>query len=255
MKTLEFNKHIMNIMKIPVDVENTTLLINVNTTLFQILTCKELIRLSLIQISYKNKTQSHSYALFESINGIERLINKNENILKLCLYNIQMKYNFRLLLRKYRSIERKLLSNCKYKYNRIQLYKKLKNSNEITKSTCENKCDIISDENLTQQFNHLISMLKKRNEEKLDVMPMKLENQRKFFCDHHENQLQQIISEKYDKNALFIKYLRFKLKVENFKMKFLNNGGKNKQSCNNYNENSSNDTGYLSESYDNETWV
>jgi hypothetical protein len=191
------------------------------------MTCKQFMKLALEQT--KNDFKNGSYALFECSNGIERLINKNDNISNLLM---QINDNYELILRKCHSIEKKLQIKQQKSSTVKAYYKKAKyminkenNFHEIEKKYQEKF--IKTEEKLNKSTKMLMesNIYEDLSATKSKTCSVNHPNLSKL-CKYHRNQLNEMISEKYKDNVTFLKFLHMKLIQQNMN---INNGESSKK--------------------------
>jgi hypothetical protein len=190
---------------------------------------------------------ARTYAMFESVNGVERLVNANE-----CVIELQAKWsnhsNAEFVIRKFHPVEKKLTSpststsssSSSLNEQRIRkCYKKLKAAKKIeqiqreqsNKQELNNIYEQINEDNKENatvsadvvQLNYLKQVL--QNEMKLKRQAKKLQQARELRqkeketepkqCAFHEEKLSTNLNAKLVENINFLKFLHFKLKVSN----------------------------------------
>ena len=159
------------------------------------ITCKQFMKYALEQSNYDRKNSP--FALFEFSNGIEELISRHENISKILQ---RLNANNKLILRKCHSIEKNLQVKQQKPMTVKAYYKKAKVI-ELAKEKKIMKTETKMEPLVNKVSSAIISSNNFPN----------LSN----LCNHHKNQLNEIISDKYKENSTFLTYLHMKLKKQN----------------------------------------
>lgn len=189
-------------VQIPVQIGSNKLMINLNE-LQSTLTCKDFIELVLNKCKLnKTKHVLNTYALFEHVNGVERIVGKNENIIKLWLqWKNEQKLNklvdVKFVIRKYSSIERAVQSK------RIDQHQQHRSIQSYYK-----KVKLISDVHIDE------SITKKRKiNEKIEILPDNVTPVHNDEEDHGAVDTKTQLNQ----NINFLKFIYIKLKQQNMK--------------------------------------
>ena len=195
----------MNYLQIPVEIDKKNFLVNIPSLN---ITSKMFLKIALEQSNIEYK--SNTYALFELSNGIESLISKND-------YVGQRGSNIKFIIRKCHFAEKRLqvrrqnAETIKSYYKKSKIIINKENNFQDIEKKYKNKM-IKSENKLRRTTQILMESFKFNNVDKnKDNAKIDLSN----LCVYHKNQLNEIISKKYEHNIAFLKFLQIKLQEQN----------------------------------------
>ena len=221
-----------NQINVPIKMGSHHMIFNLQKDLNQKLTAQQLVEYVLKRCRLNGSVNlAKTYALFENVNGVERLVNESESIIELqAKWSTQSNAEF--VIRKIHPVEKRLTSSSLNEQTIRKCYKKLKAVNQVEIKQKEqeqgpNIYEQLDDDNKENtspdaiQLNYLKLVLK--NEMKLKRQARKLiqarearqQAQEKMSEKFPREKIQTNLNTKLTENIHFLKFLHFKLKVSN----------------------------------------
>ena len=203
---------------VPVKMGSHHMVFHLHSDSNQMLTSQKLVEYALKRCRLNGSTNlPKTYALFENVNGVERLVNETESLVDLQA-NWSTHSNAEFVIRKFHPVEKRLAASSLNEQTIRKCYKKLKATNKTEQQQEPNIYEQLDDdenkENNTPdavQLNYLKRVLK--NEMKLKRQANKIIQARQ----NEQDTTQTNLNSKLVENINFLKFLHSKLRVTSHK--------------------------------------
>lgn len=189
----------------------------------------------------KLTSNEKTYSVFESVNGVEKMLKSNEIVTDVWKYwlNQSVPYSVQFIVRKCVSVEKKLaaISESEKRKQMIKkCYKKI-NSDKTNQSPKQDKHELKSKRDYLKKIVENEEQLKKQSEQLLQIEALlqkltaeankqieqsvpqketsKQSNKPNKLCSYHQNSLINNLNEKFSDNINFLQFLYLKLKKQN----------------------------------------
>jgi hypothetical protein len=201
---------------VPVKMGSHHMVLHLQSDSNQKLTSSKLVEYALKRCRLNGSTNlPKTYALFENVNGVERLVNESES-----LVDLQAKWSTHstaeFVIRKFHPMEKRLASSSLNEQTIRKCYKKLKLTNKTEPQQEPNIYEQLNDDENKEhntpnaiQLNYLKRVLK--NEMKLKRQANKIIQARQ----NPQDKIQTNLNSKLVENINFLKFLHSKLRVSN----------------------------------------